>query len=142
VFRRILVAVDASETGHIAAHFGTELADQFDAAVRIVPFSGDMDRRRGEREVVRHKPNGGDLYGSGLTVNGVTRAARDHQLVSGIAKEAAGFGADLIVLGLDRRRTSRHHFSRSVREQLTRATMVPVMVSPMEIVNRERSELV
>jgi hypothetical protein len=53
-------------------------------------------------------------------------------LVNGLAQAAAGFQADLIVLGLDRRRLCRRHFSRSMREQLAQVTALPVMISPAD----------
>ena len=71
-----------------------------------------------------------------FTVSGATRGARNQQLVSGIAEAARTFGADLIVMGIDQHRLARNRFSRSVREQLTAATDVPVLMAPKRSVAR------
>ena len=71
-----------------------------------------------------------------FSVSGATRGARNQQLVSGIAEAAETFGADLIVMGIDRHRLARHRFSRGVREQLTAATDVPVLMAPKPSVAR------
>jgi nucleotide-binding universal stress UspA family protein len=128
VFRRILVAVDGSRAGRTADIFATKLADQFGAATFVVQFTEASGRRSGGQESVIDQPEQGNLQRSELRVCAYTRAALDHQLVCGVAKVADDLGADLIVLGLDRRRLSHRHFSRSVREQLTRATELPVMI--------------
>jgi nucleotide-binding universal stress UspA family protein len=57
--------------------------------------------------------------------------ARNGAVVHEIADAASAFGADVIVLGCDRRRLSRHRLAHSLRERLTRATAVPVLVAPV-----------
>ena len=56
--------------------------------------------------------------------------ARNDAVVHEIADAASAFGADVIVLGCDRRRLSRHRLAHSLRERLTGATEVPVLVAP------------
>ena len=56
--------------------------------------------------------------------------ARNDAVVHEIADAASAFGADVIVLGCDRRRLSRHRLAHSLRERLTRATELPVLVAP------------
>jgi nucleotide-binding universal stress UspA family protein len=51
-------------------------------------------------------------------------------VVREVADAVADFGADVIVLGCDRRRLARHRLAHSLREQLTRATDLPVLVVP------------
>jgi len=65
-----------------------------------------------------------------FTVSGATRGARNQRLVSGISEAAVTFGADLIVVGLDRHRLAHNRLSRNVREQLTAATNIPVLMAP------------
>ena len=56
--------------------------------------------------------------------------ARNAEVVRQVADAAAAFGADVIVLGCDHRRLARHRLSHSLRERLTRATDLPVLVVP------------
>ena len=57
--------------------------------------------------------------------------ARNDAVVHAIAEAASAFGADVVVLGCDRRRLSRHRLAHSLREQLARATELPVLVAPV-----------
>lgn len=57
--------------------------------------------------------------------------ARNGDVVREIARAADAFGADVIVLGFDHRRLARHRLSHSLRERLTRATELPVLVVPV-----------
>jgi nucleotide-binding universal stress UspA family protein len=59
--------------------------------------------------------------------------ARNDAIVHRIADAASAFGADVIVLGCDRRRLSRHRLARSLRERLARATELPVLIAPVEV---------
>jgi hypothetical protein len=63
-------------------------------------------------------------------VGASTLGARNRQLVRGIAEAAEDFGADVIVLGFDRRRLAGHRLAPSLREQVMRGTDVPVLVTP------------
>jgi nucleotide-binding universal stress UspA family protein len=56
--------------------------------------------------------------------------ARKDATVHEVADAAVAFGADVIVLGCDRRRLARHRLGHSLRETLTRATDLPVLVVP------------
>jgi nucleotide-binding universal stress UspA family protein len=56
--------------------------------------------------------------------------ARYDVVVREVADAAVAFGADVIVLGCDRRRLARHRLGHSLRETLTRATDLPVLVVP------------
>jgi nucleotide-binding universal stress UspA family protein len=57
--------------------------------------------------------------------------ARNDAVVHEIAEAASAFGADVIVLGCDRRRLSRHRLAHSLRERLARATELPVLIAPV-----------
>jgi nucleotide-binding universal stress UspA family protein len=129
MFRRIVVAMDGSDEGRAAASLAAELADQFGATVQLVPVTEHSSwRHAGPVPSEVRGPDG--PRGRELSVTGATSARRAHELVACIAAAADQFGADLIVLGLERRRVSHHTYSRSLRAQLTRATSLPVMVAP------------
>ncbi|HEY1830990.1 MAG TPA: hypothetical protein VGG38_12180 [Acidimicrobiales bacterium] len=95
--------MDESEAGHEADGYATELANSFGGSVtRCKVTSGEGGRRN----------------------------ARDQQVAAHVAGAAAAVGADVIVLGLDRRRLEHHRFSPSLRERLTESAPVPVLVPP------------
>jgi len=100
-FRRMLVAIDESPTAEAAVALVAEWVDGTGAA----PVQE-------------------------LEVGAPTLGARNRQLVHGIAEAAADFGADVIVLGFDRRRLAGHRLAPSLRELIMRATEVPVLVAP------------
>ena len=127
-FRRMLVAIDESPTAEAAVALVAEWVDGTGADVRIVWVNEARKQRR----------NGGEP-GTGATgaapvqeleVGAPTLGARNRQLVHGIAEAAADFGADVIVLGFDRRRLAGHRLAPSLRELIMRATEVPVLVAP------------
>jgi hypothetical protein len=134
LFRRILVALDGSEDARAAFVFVSEWARNFDARVWFIQLTEESSRRR--CELVTDVSRRGRHVANQFTVSGATRGARDQQLVSGIAEAAETFGADLIVVGIDRHRLARNRLSRSVREQLTAATDVPVLMAPKPSVAR------
>jgi nucleotide-binding universal stress UspA family protein len=129
VFSRILVAVDESDRARLAISFATDLANQFGASLYVLRVAEEKARHQRRPGVDRMAPRR-ESRGEVLRVPGVTRTARDHLLVSGIERAAAQFGADLIMLGFDHRRISHRHVTRSLRQQLTRASALPVMFVP------------
>lgn len=128
MFRRILVVLDGSEDARAAFVFVSDWARTLDARVWFIQLTDESARRRGE--IVTDVHRRGRHVVNQFSVSGATRGARDQQLVSGIADAAGTFGADLIVVGIDRHRLNRNRFSRNVREQLTAATDVPVLIAP------------
>jgi nucleotide-binding universal stress UspA family protein len=104
-FRRVLVVVDGSESARTAVAFAEDWARDSGAQVRIV-------------ELAERAP---------------TLDARNRRLVAGITDAARTFGADVVVLGLERRRMARHRFARSFRAQLASTTDLPVMIPPPRI---------
>ena len=127
-FRRMLVAIDGSEAAHGAFDLARQWAGEHGAAVWIVQLSEERRQRRGECETDM------DLMtvepANHVVVRGPTLGARNRQLVHGIADAAAAFEADVIVLGFDPRRLGSHHLAPSLREQVTRAVDLPVLVAP------------
>lgn len=127
MFRRILVAVDSSEAAKSAFVFVTEWARSFDAEVWFIQLVEESHERRGG--VVTDFKQGGRRTANTFSVSGATQRARTRQLVGTIAEAADTFRADLLVVGLDRRRMTQG-FSRPLRDQLYEATNIPVVVAP------------
>jgi nucleotide-binding universal stress UspA family protein len=134
VFRRILVALDGSEDARAAFVFASDWARHFDAKVWFIQLADESSRRR--CEMVTDVQRRGRQITNQFTVSGATRGVRNQRLVSGISEAAVTFGADLIVVGLDRHRLAHSGLSRNVREQLTAATNIPVMMAPKRTVVR------
>ena len=123
MFKRILVALDSSEAARAAFVFVSDWAREFDAQVWFIQLTDESSSRR--CEIVTDVSRRGRLLANEFTVSGATRSARNQQLVNGIAEAAETFRADLVVVGIERRR-----LARGVREQLTKATSVPVLIPP------------
>ncbi len=100
----------------------------------FIQLTDESSRRR--CEIVTDVGQRGRRVANQFSVSGATRGARNQQLVSGITEAAQTYRADLIVVGLDRHRVTHHRFSPSVREQLTAATNVPVLLAPKRAINR------
>jgi nucleotide-binding universal stress UspA family protein len=128
VFRRILVAMDGSEAARSAFVFVSDWARHFGAEVWFIQLTAESTRRR--CEVVTDVRRRGRQLANEFSVSGATRSARNHQLVSAIVEAAQTFRADLIVLGFDRSRLAPSRLSSSVREQVTEAADVPVLIAP------------
>jgi nucleotide-binding universal stress UspA family protein len=124
-FRRMLVALDDSRAAEAAVHLVAEWVGGPGADVRFVQVSEERRPRPSGVDADR-----GPIAAQHLVVRAPTQGARTRQLVRGVAEAAADFGADVIVLGLDRSRLAGHRFAPSLREQLVRATDLPVLVAP------------
>jgi nucleotide-binding universal stress UspA family protein len=148
MFRRMLLVVDDFEAGTAAVTFAADIAQQFDASVWILGVEEHSTRRKGMLNRYTASPvtpeghADTDLQRVGVSVSGVTRMDRTHQLADAIAREAAHFEADLIVLGLDRPRIAHRHFSKGIQEQLARVSTLPVMIAPSPAGNARPLRLV
>jgi len=134
VYRKILVALDGSEAARAAFVFANDWARHFGSELWFIQLTEESHGPR--REIVTDIGRRGRQRANHFAVSGVTRGRRNQQLVSGIAEAAATFGADMIIVGLEGRRLGRARFAESVREQLTAATNVPVLVAPKHCVAR------
>jgi nucleotide-binding universal stress UspA family protein len=127
-FRRMLVAIDESQAAEAAVALVAEWVDGPGADVCFIQVREARKQRRSgagsDADVTPAEP------AFRLVVGAPTLGARNRQLVHGIAEAAERFGADVIVLGLDRTRLAGHRFATSLREQIMRATDVPVLVAP------------
>lgn len=137
-FRRMLVVTDESPSAETAVALVAGWVDGPGAEVRFVQVSEERKQQRSNA-------------GSGtpramepahrLVVGAPTLGARNRQLVQGIAEATRDFGADVIVLGIDRRRLAGHRLAPSLREQIMRATDVPVLVAPSPRADGKRHHL-
>ena len=121
MFKRILVAMDSSDAARAAFVFVSDWARQFDAQVWFIQLTDESARRR--CEIVTDVDQRGRQLANQFTIRGATKSARNQQLVNSIVESAQTFRADLVVVGIDRRR-----LARGVRERLTQATNVPVLI--------------
>jgi nucleotide-binding universal stress UspA family protein len=125
-FRRLLVAIDGSDAARGALDLAAEWSGQQGAEVKVLELLEPS--RRGTAVA-------GDRAATGrpterVEVHGSTRRARNRQLARAIADAATGFGADVIVVGVDHRRLASHRVAPSLCEQLTRVTALPLLVAP------------
>jgi nucleotide-binding universal stress UspA family protein len=126
-FGRMLVAIDESPAAQAAVHLVAEWVGGPGADVRFLQVF-ELRRQRGSGVDTSGGPGGQQAHR--LVVSAPTLGARNRQLVKGIVEAAADFDADVIVLGVDRPRLTDHRLAPSLREQLMRATDLPVLVAP------------
>ena len=128
MFRRILVAMDGSDAARSAFVFVTDWARQYDARTWFIQLAQESQTRRCTlRTDVAER---GRQLALSFSVSGATRNARNLQVARAIADAARVYRADLIVLGFDSGRIARRRLGRGVREQLTAATEIPVLMAP------------
>jgi nucleotide-binding universal stress UspA family protein len=127
-FHRMLVAIDGSSAAQAAVQLVAEWVGGPGADVRVVRVT-ERRRRGGNRgeppvDAAALEP------AHRIMVSAPSLGARNRQMVHGIAEAAADFGADVIVLGFDRSRLAGHRLAPSLRQQIVRATDLPVLVAP------------
>lgn len=127
-FHRMLVAVDESPAAQAALGLVAEWVDGPGADVHFVQVTEERKQRGSD---VAPDPDPETVPPAHrLVASAPTLGARNRQLVDGIAAAAEDFRADVIVLGFDRPRLAGHRLTRSLREQIMRATELPVLVAP------------
>ncbi len=139
MFKRILLALDSSESGQVAISFTIALAASCRAEVRIVHVSqGELDHRGLSCMTpydARYLVDDATLRFrcAWVTATGVARlipTTTSRSVSESIADEARRWAADAIVLGSQRRRGLCRVTSRGVREQVTRLSCLPVLTAP------------
>lgn len=128
-FARLLVVTDHSDSARAAFAIAREWAELFGAELRVLEVSeaGRGSAAAGSGGTARPPAQ---IQGR-LLARGSTLGARNRRLAEGIAEAARDCGADAIVLGIDRHRSTQRHIARSLREQLARASELPVLIAPV-----------
>jgi nucleotide-binding universal stress UspA family protein len=139
MFRRILLAVDGTESGEVAASFTGGVASQSSAVVRVVHVNELLVGGRGfarhtdkeARQIVDAVAR--TLVRAGVPATGEVRVAPSFDVPSRIADAASDWGADVIVLGSRRRRplSVLGRFSRhGMHKLVTSRTTLPTLIAP------------
>ena len=147
MYSKILVAVDESETSRHALQQAIELARKLSASVRMVhvldmswqPIGPEVaidtaalsEARRGVGEkIIAAARDTAKAAGFEAEAALIETETPMQQVAQAIAKETAGWGADLVVLGTHGRRGFQHLMLGSVAEQTVRQSSVPVLLIP------------
>jgi nucleotide-binding universal stress UspA family protein len=142
MFTRILLAIDGTESGHVAASFVSAMARQSGATVRVVHVNELLVGGRGfaratDKEAQRLVDDAvRTLVVAGVPATGELRVAYPLDVPRRIVDAAIDSGADMIVLGSARRRHRRLGrmlggiVSHGVRERVTALTPLPLLTAP------------
>lgn len=135
MFQRVLLAVDGTETGHVAACYAGALARSTNAGVRILYVNELMTGRgvtrctnREAGEVVSTAMRA--LADAGSATDGVVKVATRRQVASTISRVAAEWGADVIVLGCRRRKRVGRLSGAGVAGRLAALTHLATLTAP------------
>ena len=147
MYAKILVAVDESETSRHALQQAIELAKNLSASVRMVHVLDMSWLPIGPEVAIDTRVLSAARHGMGentiATARDIARAAGFEaeavlietstpmqQVAETIVKEAARWGADLVVMGTHGRRGFQHLMLGSVAEQTVRRSAGPVLLIP------------
>ncbi len=129
---RVLVVTDGS--GSAAFAVAREWTVAFGTDVCAMEVAEQRDRRRPRAHTGaaddRRLTDATAAPARRVEVHVWTLGGRTRHLAAAIAAAAEACGADVIVLGVNRRRLARRHLTPSLRDQLTSATELPVLVAP------------
>ncbi len=138
MFHRILLALDAGETGAVATSFTVALASSRGTEVHVVHVNEHLLGRRGlmsESPVEAAEIVVGalrELHAAGVQATGVTYRATGFDVPAVICDLAECVRADVVVLGSRRRRlpSLSRLLGRGTRERIVRRTPLPVLTAP------------
>jgi nucleotide-binding universal stress UspA family protein len=148
MFERIVLAIDQTPDGEVAVSFATALASGTGAAVHVVHANLLLLGGRGGVTVETPEQAArvvdsavAQLHESGVEASGQHFPATVLDVGRRIADVADSIGADVVMVGSHRRRGAARIASRGVRERVTRATLLPVIVAPppLRVGRRRRS---
>lgn len=144
MFKRILVAVDASQTGELALDMAIRLAAESRAPLRIVhvvdvvsinlgaefPYPLDVSESiiRNGQEILRRSGTTAAAAGLAAETNLITIDSVSQRIPDAIADDAEAWSADLIVIGTHGRRGLTHLLLGSVAEGVARVATKPVLL--------------
>jgi len=126
--RRVLVAIDGSDSARAAFVFITDWAREVDARAWFIQLTKESSRCRRTLSTDVHRR--GRRLANSFTVSGATLSARNKQVASAITDAAHTYRADLIVLGFDPRRMANHGRTAGLLDLVSQATELPVLVAP------------
>ena len=135
MLKRILLALDSSESGQVALSFAMSLAGP-GTAVRVVHINEFELGGRGltvetaEEAISLVRDAVGQLQERGIPATGLASVSSCFGIADYICAEAERWSADAIVLGSCRRRGWRRMLSQGIRERLLRLTCLPVLTAP------------
>ena len=144
MYKKILVAIDGSDTSKLALKESIKLAKEFDAKLRIV-YVVDFFNVYPEVEYISVKDVQESMQQEGKTIlEGTMRAlksssipfsqhllkttSKNPRIAEAIASDAQKWKADLIVVGTHGRRGFSHFFLGSVAESIVRVATKPVLL--------------
>ncbi len=136
MFRRVLLAIDGTESGDVAADFASAMARDLGATVRVVHVNERIVGGRGvayeseseAKEIVDRVVAA--LRGAGVGADGVHYLANCFTVGERIADAAGDWGADAIIFGSRRRRRWSRLGGAGLRERVTALTGLPVLTAP------------
>ena len=139
MFERLVLAIDGSPAGGVGLSFVTAVARTHRSAVHVVHANLVVIAGRGvtaesgeyASRVVSDAVD--QLGASGLEATGELVTVPYFHLGPRVAEVADRFGADAIVLGSHRLRGPGRLFGHGMRERITRATPLPVLVAPVPL---------
>jgi len=136
MFKRILLAIDDSNSSEVALSFAIAMARESGAAVRVVHVNEFLVGGRGytvethAQAMARLESAVAALRGVGIETEGSLYVTNCFGVESRIANAAHDWSADVIVLGSRRRRRFRPFAGRGMRERVLSLTALPVLTAP------------
>jgi nucleotide-binding universal stress UspA family protein len=147
MYAKILVAVDESDTSLHALEHAIELARKLSASVRMIhvldmswlPLGPEVAidtaalseaRRSAGEEIIASARDAAQRAGFDAEAVLVETETPIQQVAEALAREAARWSADLVVLGTHGRRGFQHLMLGSVAEQMVRRSSAPVLLVP------------
>jgi nucleotide-binding universal stress UspA family protein len=135
MLKRILLALDSSDSGQVAVSFTIALAGRA-TEVRVLHVNGFQVGGRGL--TLETPAEAGallddallQLRSCGMSATGTVVAATCFSVAEYIVAEAGRWSADAIVLGSARRRGLRRIACQGVRERVVRSSCLPVLTAP------------
>lgn len=135
MFQRILLALDAGESGSVATSFTIALARTCGAAVQVVHVNEYLAGGRGATAEAHADAVGVvaaamvEMEAAGVRAVGATYRTAAFDVPAALCDLAEQCHADVIVLG-SRRRRFRFPLRRSMRDRVARCTQLPVLLAP------------
>lgn len=146
MFKRILVAVDASETSDLALHAAIGLASEQQASMRIVHVVDTTNLNMGAdfvteppvlegfirngQSILSKAESSATAAGVAVETNLIKIETLNQRVAEAIASDADAWPADLIVVGTHGRRGLTRLFLGSVAEGIARVATKPVLLIP------------